>query len=338
MSKYRILALDGGGIRGVLTASVLERLEAEFPEFLSNVDLFAGTSTGGILALGLASGLSPRELRELYEESANQVFVNKPARYFIEQFEQFREKFDQFYVADYPNQPLKQALINKFGSKTLGDLQKKVLITSFDLDDGGSHNYPRRWQPKIFANFGEDPDKAQKIVDVALYTSSAPSYFPIYQGFVDGGVIANNPSMCALAQAIRKDEKGGKQSLKNIRLLSLGTGTNSTFLDVVEERGNWGYLQWLMGGEAPEVFASGAVHGAILRVMLEGTVALADYQCRQILGKSYHRFDPLLEKPIALDAIDKIDELKSYPRLEKMAEKREWESTAFWVKRNFLTD
>lgn len=352
MSKYRILALDGGGIRGVLTATILERLEAECPGFLSKINLFAGTSTGGILALGLASGLTPADIRGLYEASASQVFMTRPLRFLIEKFDQFLEKFDQFYEADYRHQPLAQALSNQFGSKTLGELEKHVLITSFDLDDGGVHDYPRRWQPKIFNNFGEDPDCAQRVVDVALYTSAAPSYFPIYQGFVDGGVIANNPSMCALAQAIRKGAKGGNQVTKNIRLLSLGTGINPTHLEVQEDKGNWGYVQWLIGEEleAAEIKAieritgqtitRKAMFGALVKLMLEGNVALADYQCKQILRNKYRRFDPLLKSAIDLDAVDKIKDLKDFPCIveDDLYNKKEWDDTVQWVKKSFLAD
>ena len=72
---YRILSLDGGGLRGVVTAKLLERLETAHPGFLSQVDLFAGTSTGGVLALGLARGLSPTDMGKLYTEAAEKVFA-----------------------------------------------------------------------------------------------------------------------------------------------------------------------------------------------------------------------------------------------------------------------
>ena len=74
MSPFRIVSLDGGGIRGVLTAALLERLDIEQPGFLAQVDLYAGTSTGGILALALASGLTPTEARNLYERLGAKVF------------------------------------------------------------------------------------------------------------------------------------------------------------------------------------------------------------------------------------------------------------------------
>src|SRR5438270_13739741 len=73
MPPYHILALDGGGIRGLLTTILLERLEAAVPGFLSHIDLFAGTSTGGILALGLASGITPTAARDLYEGKGPEV-------------------------------------------------------------------------------------------------------------------------------------------------------------------------------------------------------------------------------------------------------------------------
>jgi patatin-like phospholipase/acyl hydrolase len=71
MSTYRILSIDGGGIRGVLTARILERLLEDQPDLLQKVDLFAGTSTGGLLALGFAAGWSPAEARAFYVEKAH---------------------------------------------------------------------------------------------------------------------------------------------------------------------------------------------------------------------------------------------------------------------------
>ncbi len=74
MPPYHILSMDGGGIRGLITAILLERLEQARPGFLAMIDLFAGTSTGGLLALGLASGKTPTQARELYEVYGKAVF------------------------------------------------------------------------------------------------------------------------------------------------------------------------------------------------------------------------------------------------------------------------
>jgi len=195
MSSYRVLSLDGGGIRGLITAILLERMEEAHPRFLSYVDLFAGTSTGGLLALGLASGMAPKEIRSLYEEMGKQVFSNS----FLDDV----LDLGSLIGAEYGIGPLKRALEHRFGDMRLGDLPKKVLVSSFDLDNcPQDKNRLRTWKAKFFHNYpGLDSDGDQKVVDVALRTSNAPTYFPIYQGYVDGGVVANNPSVCAMAQA-----------------------------------------------------------------------------------------------------------------------------------------
>lgn len=304
MSPYHILSLDGGGIRGVLTAKLLERLEMAHPGFLSKVDLFAGTSTGGILALGLAAGLTPREIGRLYEESGAKVFAD-----WI--WDDIRD-LGKLTGADYSNEPLKQAILELIGEITLGDLQKRVFVSSFDLDNEPQKPGALRiWKAKFFHNFpGESSDADQKVVDVALRTSAAPTFFPIYQGYIDGGVVANNPSMCALAQALHP-ETGG-QKLRRVTLLSIGTGINPRFLP--QENADWGLAQW-----APH----------LISLMIEGNVGLAHYQCQQILGKRYLRINPILPKPIGLEQVDQI------PLLKEVAEKENLDGAIRWLKRYY---
>ncbi|HRE25738.1 MAG TPA: hypothetical protein PK954_03810, partial [Anaerolineales bacterium] len=115
----------------------------------------------------------------------------------------------------------------------------------------------------------EDTDARELAVDVALRTSAAPTYFPIVDGFVDGGVIANNPSMCALAQAL-DPKRGAGQALADVRILSLGTGQNQEFIETDDT--DWGLAQWM-----PH----------LVGVMIDGAMDLANYQCRQILGEHY---------------------------------------------------
>ena len=194
MSFFHILSLDGGGIRGLFTAILLERLEAARPGLLAQVDLFAGASTGGILALGLAAGRTPSQARELYELRGRQVFANA-------RWDNWRD-LGHAVRAQYSNAYLKKVLTQEFGDMKLGDLPHHVLIAAFDLENDPANPPPMRtWKPKFFHNFpGHDTDAHEKVVDVALRTSAAPSYFPIYQGYIDGGVVAGNPSMTALAQ------------------------------------------------------------------------------------------------------------------------------------------
>jgi patatin-like phospholipase/acyl hydrolase len=306
MTPFRILALDGGGIRGVITAAILERLELAQPGFMKTIDLFAGTSTGGILALGLASGMSPTDARLLYERSGSKIFA-------FNIIDEIRD-LGQLIGADYSNSPLKVELVNKFGDMTLGDLPKKVVISSFELDNKSADpSKPRNWKPKFFHNFpGPDSDADQKVIDVALRTSAAPTYFPIYQGYVDGGVVANNPSLCALAQAMHPDT--GKQKLRDIRLLSIGTGLNPKYIPEIDA--NWGLVQW-----APH----------LISLILEGSVGLADYQCKQLLSKYYYRVNPILPVPIGLDKVDQI------PLMKDIAAKEDLSAAIKWSRRNFQT-
>src|SRR5512133_2972167 len=99
---YHVLSMDGGGIRGILTARVLERIEAALPGFLADVELFAGTSTGGLLALGLASGMTPTELRGMYQRFADFVFADS----LIDQI----KDLGNLIGAEYSVEPLKEVL------------------------------------------------------------------------------------------------------------------------------------------------------------------------------------------------------------------------------------
>jgi patatin-like phospholipase/acyl hydrolase len=304
MSTFHIVSLDGGGIRGVLTAALLERIEMGSPGFLTQVDLFAGTSTGGILSLALASGMTPGEARNLYERLG--------ARVFKDSFWDNLEDLGQLRGAQYSNSTLKEELVNQFGSMTLADLPFKVIVSSFDLDNEASGlGKVRSWKPKYFHNFpGSDSDGHEKVVDVALYTSAAPTFFPVYHGYVDGGVVSNNPSMCAVAQALEPNT--GKQLLRNIRLLSLGTGFNPKFMTANDE--DWGLLQW-----APH----------LISLILEGSSGLVDYQCRQLLANKYLRINPILPLEIGLDGVDQI------PLMKSLASQFDLGDSIPWVKRNF---
>jgi uncharacterized protein len=307
MSYYHILSLDGGGIRGVLTARLMERLEGERPGWLGNVDLLSGTSTGGILALGLASGLSPAEARTLYEACGREVFKDTK----LDDMRDLKYKnFPSMLGADYNTEPLKDILTAQFGQLRLGELHKKVLIPTFDLDNEGKTS-PRTWKAKFFHNFeGEDTDTEELVVDVAIRTSAAPTYFPIYQGYVDGGVVVNNPALCALAQAMHED--GAERSLSQIVVMSLGTGFSPRFVDLKDPNADWGLVKW-----APH----------IISMMMDGAAGVVEYQCRQLLKKRFLRLNPELMEKIDLDRIDFI------PRLVEIADGTDLKSCLTWMDR-----
>jgi len=305
MANYRILTFDGGGLRGVYTAVLLRRLSEKVEGFLGRADLLAGTSTGGILALAVAKGLSPADLVKLYQDNGAQIFSRSL-------FREIRDLGD-LVGAKYDNKNLKEILHDKLGDGTLKNLlPRHVLVSSFDLDSPASDDGPRSWKPKFFHNFqGDDSDEDEKILDVAMRTSAAPTYFPDYEGYVDGGVVANNPSMAALAQAL--DPGTGNQKLGDIRLFSVGTGGSPTVISGVSH--NWGVAQW--------------AH-SLVDMMIDGMMGVADYECLRVLGKnSYFRLAPPLPFPVSMDDVGKI------PDLIKDAENVDLNDAITWLKANF---
>src|SRR5262249_26109714 len=132
--------------------------------------------------------------------------------------------------AEYSPDHREEVLRQVFGNTRLNELNKKVLIPTFDLNPTTPADQPVVWKPKFFHNYpGPDSDGDETVVDVAMRTSAAPTFFPSYQGFIDGGVVSNNPSMAALAQAL--DAGTGNQPLNGIKLLSIGTGFNPVHID-----------------------------------------------------------------------------------------------------------
>lgn len=302
---FRILSIDGGGIRGIYPAKFLQGLAEKEPGFLESVDLYAGTSTGAIIAAGLAFGMTPTELVDLYTNRAKEIFKDSPLDNILDV--NLIKRFGNLPLlgAQYNNTNLKRILTEIFGNRTLGDLNpKKILISSFDLkypdeEVPGSGVKPR-WKPKFFHNYvelNEDGvdvgDSGQGIVDVLMRSSAAPIYFPVFDGYVDGGVVANNPSLAAVAQAL--DKGTGKMKLTQIRLLSLGTGQYHEKLEAKDD--DWGLVSW-----GPN----------IVGLMFDGQIGVADYQCRKLLGERYRRVMPVMDKAIGLGEISRIPEMVAY--------------------------
>ena len=199
---YRIMAFDGGGIRGIYIATLLDRLLAERPQFLAQTDLLAGTSGGGLIALCLAAGRPPRDIRSFFRDWCPRIFKRSIWRFLGDMLNLVRAK--------YPNDGLVQAARSVLGEAKLGDVNRKVIIPAFDLKSEASPDDPS-WRARFFHNL-DDNDASESLADLAIRTASAPTYFPSYQGYVDGGVACNSPSMLAVAQAmerIRRCRVGG---------------------------------------------------------------------------------------------------------------------------------
>jgi patatin-like phospholipase/acyl hydrolase len=272
---YRILAVDGGGIKGLFSATLLDRILHAYPSLIENVDLIAGTSTGGIIALGLADGKTPDQIAALYRDRAGEIFDDSFWDDLID--------LGKAVGADYSNKGLKRELSKQFGDRTLGQLNKRVLIPTFDLDAPEAPGRPRAWKPKFFHNYpGRDSDRAERVVDVALRTSAAPTYFPAYQGYVDGGIVANNPSVAAVAQAL--DDRAAGKPLTDLVLLSVGAGTEPKFIK--SRKVDWGWGQWAR---------------PLISMMISGVMGVADFQCRQLLGDRYFRLDHVFADGVDID-------------------------------------
>lgn len=271
----RILSFDGGGIMGLFTTTVLERLLAAHPSLVERTDMLAGTSTGGIIALGLADGMHPAEISRLYQTKAAKIFDDSI-------WDNIRD-LGNAIGADYSSKGLARELRAVFGERTLADLPKRVLIPAFDLMSEADGQRPAVWKPKFFHNYpGEDSDGAEPIVDVALRTSAAPTYFPSHQGYIDGAVVANNPSMAAVAQALDPRAAGGE--LEEVVLLAIGTGMEPRYIK--GQRLDWGWGEWAR---------------PMVSLMINGMMGVADHQCRLLLGDRYRRVDEFLPEPFRMD-------------------------------------
>ena len=242
----RILAIDGGGIMGVFPASFLATIEDSIGNNVANYfDLIVGTSTGGIIALGLGLGLPAKEILAFYEESGPLIFSgNRGLRW-----------LRWFGISKYSRGPLEKALEGCFGEKKLGDSKKRLVIPSLNLENGEVYVYKTAHHPRL------ERDYKEKAVDVALATASAPTYFPTHRSaagtpLIDGGVWANNPVGVSVVEAITVLD-WPRDSLK---VLSLGCTTEP--LNV-----NWGRRISLgLSYWAPklrDVFMYGQSHGSL---------------------------------------------------------------------------
>jgi uncharacterized protein len=217
---FQILVLDGGGLKGIYSAAVLAALEEDFgTDIRSHFDLIVGTSTGGILALGLAAGLRPHDMSSLYIDNARRIF---PERRF--------HRTRRFAFGPYQPAALQSLLSETFGQLCLGDSPVRLAIPSFDLTASNVHLFRTAHHARLRRDYRE------LFVDVALATSAAPTYLPAHQlrglRLIDGGVWANNPTMVGVIEALTTCE----HDISKVRVLNIGTTnevkSRSTELDV----------------------------------------------------------------------------------------------------------
>ena len=274
MPTKTILSIDGGGIRGIIPALLLEFIEEQADRPIASLfDVIAGTSTGGIIALGLtcpneSGGARYRaaDLVNMYDEQGARIFPHE-----------MLGKVRQLFEAKYSSRGRLGVLEEKLGTTRMSHALTEVLVTSYDI-----------WgrAPVFFRSSlaSEDRERDYLMRDAAAATSAAPTYFqpvrlpspgsgPDYV-LVDGGVFANNPGMCAL---VDRTTVGG--DAENAFMVSLGTGTLTRHFSYRHAR-RWGLLGWSQ---------------RVLDVVFDGISDATDYQLQTMLGGSYHRFEIPLE-------------------------------------------
>lgn len=233
--NFRILSLDGGGIRGIYSAAFLAGLENNFlggQSITNYFDLIAGTSTGGIIALGLGAGLSSTHLYDLYHRRGSEIFPprNPFARKIAEAFHLFTSRYDRTALENILNE--------SFGERTLGESRIRLCIPSCDGEYGEVYIFKTPHHPDY------KRDKAEKMTKVGLATSAAPSYYkPLEDGgytFLDGGIWCNNPIMVALVDTLACYDVPRNR----IDVLSIGCG-DSPYQVNAWQKYSGGILSWL---------------------------------------------------------------------------------------------
>ncbi len=218
---FRILSLDGGGIKGLYTATILEHLEEHYKCSLSDhFDMICGTSTGGLIALALSLKIPAATISKMYLDHGNAIFPKRSGLYGL-----WRQIC---WKGKYSNTALKNVLHDLFGDNKIGQSNNLLCIPSYTITDA------RPWIFKFDHPEGKlDRDNKAFYRDVAHATSAAPTYFPVceidyydHKQFVDGGLWANNPALVGLVEAVTYFVGPGKK-YERIQLLSVSSLNNT---------------------------------------------------------------------------------------------------------------
>jgi len=342
-SSYLILICDGGGIRGLVPALLLQNLDQEL-NFLRRVDLFAGTSTGGVIACGLASEVAIDGIVDIYMTKGAEIF--KPFKFLSPKA---RPKVltkihpqalslpgDLIHVK-YSNAGLKKLITQTYpASKTLSQLKRKVMVTTLNLYQTDR----QAWVPTILTNLPGSTSGDVTVLDAALSTSAAPIYFPPHtfsrkgqkQAFADGGIFANNPSTLAAASVIASGTlKRAGLAFPDIKLLSLGTGFT---LDGIPPKNLlppnfYGILAWLSPFTLPPT-----PEFPLVAALMDSVSDVNSFQCSQLLGNNFRRGNVQLTQTINIDDYQKVAELKKMT--DAYIASAEWKEIKQWVGNEFV--
>jgi uncharacterized protein len=282
MDRFQILSLDGGGIKGIFSAGVLAAIEEDLGiSIADHFDLIAGTSTGGIIAIGLGLGLKPREIVEFYFREGPSIFPKRCGLKSIQHW--VRRK--------YSARPLEEALKRCFKDKRFGDSTKRLVIPSYNIGDDDVYVFRTPHAERLRRDYKVPAWK------VAKATSSAPTFFPATRDvdrlrLIDGGVWANNPSLVAVTEAFGTL----MVPLAEIHVLSIGTTDSVTHRK--QHLNSGGIISWALGNSAVDVIMRGQSIGV-------------HNQVAWLLGRDHiERLDPKVgPDEFSLDGAHKADDL-----------------------------
>ncbi len=259
---YHVLALSGGGYRGLYTATVIAELEAVLGRpIASHFDLICGTSAGGMLALGLAAEIPASELKALFEENGSRIFGRRSIP---------RRLLGFWLNAKHDSTGLREVLAERFHETRIGDLKHRVLVPTVNYSTGRGQFFKTPHHPSF------ELDHSMKIVDVALATAAAPVYFPLARNdrgvFADGGLVGNAPGLFGWHEVktfLAPDQDS------QVRVLAIGTMTMGATV-----RG---------GASLDRGF--GKWRGGLFDLVISAQESSVDYMLRQILREDYFQID-----------------------------------------------
>lgn len=218
---YRILVIAGGGVFGAVPAAFLAK-HFKDKSLVDHFDCFAGTSIGGILAMMYANGRTAEDVLHEFKVMAPRAF---PKRKWLDRINPFRPS--------YKGKGLQEALQTAFLETALGELRKPVIIPTMDFE---------LMKPKVFDTLIKDADGDKLCWEIGMATAAAPTYFPPFKSFIDGGLVANLPIM-ETAAAVHKAER---VAFRDMEIFVMGTGHYPTIPYDMRKVRKWSKFKWIM--------------------------------------------------------------------------------------------
>ncbi|MEL6361230.1 MAG: patatin-like phospholipase family protein [Pseudomonadota bacterium] len=331
MTKKRfVLAIDGGGVRGLVAATLLDglaralELAGSAKPFADHFDLIAGTSTGAIIAAAIAAPgdggkvprRSPADLRKLYRTRSNEIF---PRRFWcrLPVFGRLRQFFGPLYSPD----PLVRILDDELADMTFADARRNLLICSYSIDPRGTAFFRGGPDYQAAVRNGHlpagvtEPANGVLLKDAATGSAAAPTFFPPHQitdgltnetrTVIDGGVFLNDPALLAFADAVMlyPDDE--------IHVVSIGTGrlTDPYPFDVAR---GWGFFEWLS--------PLGRFRTPLISAISDGQARAVNAQLQKLIQDRYYRLDYDLTSGYGSPNLDDASK-RNLKRLEEGAQK-----------------